>query len=105
MVLNTNERILIEQRIANDGKNLVVAYLLALILGLIGGHRIYLGRIGSAALMLLLAVTGIGLVVTALWTVVDLFRMPEMVRAQNDVLRQRLTMEAWGETYGFPNVA
>ncbi len=104
MTLNVNERIFIEQRITNDGKDLVVAYLLAIFLGAFGGHRFYLNRRGSAALMLMLAVTVVGLAVTLVWTIVDLTRLSSMVRGDNDELRKRLTLEALGEYYGFPAV-
>lgn len=69
-------------------KSLVTAYLLWTVglFGLLGLHRLYLGRIGSGILwMLSLGVFGVG-------AFVDLFLLPEMVRschqqAEIDVLR------------------
>ncbi len=58
-------------------KRLSVAYLLWLFAGLLGAHRFYLDREGTAALQFF---TGGGLVV---WWLVDLFLVPSMVRAYN----------------------
>lgn len=99
----TQERILIEQRIANDGKSLVVAYLLLFFFGGFGAHRFYLGRTGSAVAQLLLciagwltlmiAVGGVLLVVLGVWVIVDIFLVPGMIQAQKEAMRQRLTQE------------
>jgi TM2 domain-containing membrane protein YozV len=104
MSLNTEERILIEQRLTNDGKSPVVAYLPWFFLGGLGLHRFYLGATGSGVAMLLLFVLGwltlalvIGfalLLVFGIWWLVDAFLIPGMVQSSRDQLRQRMINEA-----------
>lgn len=89
MSLSTNEELLIETRVGNDGKNIVVAYLLWFVLGVFSAHRFYLGRPISALLQILSYFILIGF----LWWVVDLFLIPGMVREKNDELRRRLGNE------------
>lgn len=93
-MLTTQDRILIEQRIANAKPSTAVAYLLALFLGCFGAHRFYLGRTGSAIAQLILTITIIGLLVTGIWVLVDLFLIPGMIRQKIEVLRQQYTVEA-----------
>jgi TM2 domain-containing membrane protein YozV len=59
--------------VEND-RNKIVAAILALIVGWLGVHRFYLGRTGSAVVMLVLSCTVIGIPVTALWAFVDAIR-------------------------------
>ena len=49
------------------------AYILLLLLGLIGIHRFYLNRTGSAIAMLILTITGIGLIITFPWAILIYF--------------------------------
>ena len=42
--MNTQREILIEQRVTNDAKSPLVAYLLLIFLWGLGVHRMYLGR-------------------------------------------------------------
>ena len=98
MGLDTSERMLIEQRVTNDAKNIVVAYLLLIFLGVFGAHRFYLGRTGSAVVQLILTLTFVGLIVTAIWVFIDLFLVPGMVNEDKEKLRQRLTMEALSQS-------
>jgi TM2 domain-containing membrane protein YozV len=94
MALETTEQMLIEQRITNDSKNAVIAYLLWFFLWPFGAHRFYLARIGSAIVMLILSITVVGLIVTFIWAIVDLFLIPGMIKEDREKLRQQLTMEA-----------
>ncbi len=55
-------------------RNKMVAAILAFLLGPLGIHRFYLGRTGSAVLMLLLSCTVIGLILTVPWAFVDMIR-------------------------------
>ncbi|SDF29263.1 NINE protein [Limimaricola pyoseonensis] len=87
------ERLRIDARVAREGKQYPTALLLALFLGPLGAHRFYLGRRGSAAMMLMLAVTVVGLAVTLVWTLWDLVRLPRMVLDENRALRARLRDE------------
>jgi TM2 domain-containing membrane protein YozV len=52
-------------------KQRLVALLLCWFLGFFGGHRFYVGKTGSAVAMLLISLTVIGLIVTAVWWLVD----------------------------------
>jgi TM2 domain-containing membrane protein YozV len=67
-------------------KNAAAAYLLCIFLGAFGAHRFYLGRNGSGLAMLLITVLslGIGLIVTAVWALVDLFLIGGILRQVND---------------------
>jgi TM2 domain-containing membrane protein YozV len=103
MPLNTQEQILIEQRVANEAKSAGVAYLLLIFLGGLGAHRFYLGYPGTAAAMLVMFllgwvtlvvfVGGILLLIVAVWWIIDLFLIPGMVSAQKESVRNRMTNE------------
>lgn len=69
MALSVDEMSLIEQRVANDGPNLLIAYLLWFFLGFFSAHRFYLGQTGSAIAQFLLNCILIGLI----WTLIDAF--------------------------------
>ena len=53
-------------------KQILVAFLLAWFVGVLGVHRFYAGRIGSGVAMLILTITVVGIVVTSIWALVDL---------------------------------
>jgi TM2 domain-containing membrane protein YozV len=89
MTFSTNEQLLIETRVSNDGKNVLVAYLLWFFLGVFSAHRFYLGRPGTAILQILSYFILVGFV----WWVIDFFLIPGMVREENDALRRRLADE------------
>jgi TM2 domain-containing membrane protein YozV len=82
-------------------KSAGIAYVLWFFVGWLGGHRFYAGRIGSAIAILLLSifsvllsVVGIGLlgiVVVAVWCLVDAFLIPGMVKSHNNKLIDGLT--------------
>jgi TM2 domain-containing membrane protein YozV len=93
-MLTTQDKILIEQRISNEKPSMGTAYLLAIFLGLFGGHRFYLGRKGSAITMLILTCTILGIVITLIWHFVDLFLIPGMIREKIEELRRDFTMQA-----------
>ena len=103
MSLDTQKQILIEQRVTNDAKSPVIAYLLLIFLGGFGAHRFYLGKTGTAVTMLVLfllgwltLVLGVGLILLAavgIWAFVDLFLIPGIIRADQQALRQRLAIE------------
>ena len=57
-----------------DDRNRYIAALIAFLLGTLGVHRFYLGRIGSGIAMLVLTCTVIGLFVTVPWALIDMIR-------------------------------
>ena len=93
-MLNTQDRILIEQRVANDKPSMATAYVLGVFLGLFGAHRFYLDRKGSAIVMLLLSLTIIGLIITFFWHIIDWFLIAGWVREKTEDLRRDYTMQA-----------
>ena len=102
---NVQQQLLIEQRVANESKSQLVAYLLAILLWGLGVHRMYLGRWASGIIMLVLS--GIGLLTAPIligwipltfvwvWAFIDLFLIPGMVRNDQAVIRQRLMAGRW----------
>lgn len=89
MALSTAQLALIEQRITNDGPSAGIAYALWFFTGLLGGHRFYLGRPGTAVLMILLNLVFIGLI----WVLIDAFLIPGMIQSKRNDLRLRLMTE------------
>ena len=99
-MISTQDKILIEQRITNEKPSTGVAYLLAIFLGVLGAHRFYLGRAGTGVIMLLISLTFFGLVITSIWTLIDLFLIPGMIRSKVEALRQKYTLDALASTPG-----
>jgi TM2 domain-containing membrane protein YozV len=62
----------------------IVAALLAFFLGVFGAHRFYLGRTGSAVLMLVLTCTLFGMAITGIWALVDFVRFLAMSNGEFD---------------------
>jgi len=87
------KRLLIEQRVTNEGCSTGLTYIFWWFLGVFGAHRFYTGKKGSAIAMLIISLTFFGLAVTAIWWIVDAFLIPGMVREYNDNLRQKLNFE------------
>lgn len=86
MSLSVAELSLIEQRVANEGPNMAVAYLLWLFLGIFSAHRFYLGRTTSAIFQILSYLIIVGFI----WLLVDAFLIPGMFRARQDEIRHRV---------------
>jgi len=88
--LTNEERILVNSEVEKNGKSMVVAYLLAIFFGTLGIHRFYLGKKGSGLAMLLITVLtlGIGVLVTGIWTIVDLFLIPGMIKDNHDSIER-----------------
>jgi TM2 domain-containing membrane protein YozV len=55
-------------------RNKYVAAILAFLLGPLGIHRFYLGRVGTGILMLVLSCTIIGLLLSVPWAFIDMVR-------------------------------
>jgi TM2 domain-containing membrane protein YozV len=100
----SNGEAMIERRAAAGSKSARTAYLLWLVLGLFGAHRLYLERTGTGVIMLMLAVLGLltlpidvgtkFLAVSAAWMIIDAAFIPKMVASQHDEIRQKLIQEA-----------
>jgi TM2 domain-containing membrane protein YozV len=89
MVLTTNELMLIEQRVTNDGPSTGVAYLFWLFLWFVSAHRFYLGRPGTAILQILSYFILIGFV----WLLIDAFLIPGMIRDKRNEIRQNIALQ------------
>lgn len=103
MGLTTEQQMLVEQRLINEKKSPVVAYLLWFFLGGLGAHRFYLGKTGSAIGMLALFILGwltlflyIGilfLIVLGIWALIDAFLIPGMVERDAADKRRRISTD------------
>lgn len=90
----------IEQRVANESRSALIAYLLWFFFGMFGAHRFYLGRWVSGLLMLVLFGVGsalafilvgyIPLALVGLWWLIDALLIPGMIASDNAFLRFRL---------------
>ncbi len=98
--LSYRQRMEVDFRLASEKPDSVKAYALCILLGMFGAHRFYLGERRTAIIMLVLGLTVIGLPVSLLWAVVDLFRIPGMIRERTAQLRERLLAEAVAEAAG-----
>jgi TM2 domain-containing membrane protein YozV/ribosomal protein L40E len=56
----------------NGNKSIVVYLVLCWFFGIVGAHRYYAGKTGSAIAMTILTITIFGIVITTVWTLVDL---------------------------------
>ncbi|MBU2233156.1 MAG: NINE protein [Alphaproteobacteria bacterium] len=84
----------------SNKKSAGVAYLLWFFTGGVGGHRFYMGRIGSAVTQLILAILGwttvwfgVGLaflIPLGIWLLIDVFTLGGMVAKHNSDLMARL---------------
>lgn len=90
--LNNEEQLLVNSEIEKRGKNLLLAYILAIFVGTLAIHRFYLGRKGSAIAMLLLGIFSF-FIISSVWTLVDLFLIPGIVKEDN----QRIETETANE--------
>ena len=52
-------------------KSRLAAFLLAFFLGLFGVHRMYVGKVASGAIQLLLTITLIGIFFVSIWVFID----------------------------------
>ena len=75
MALTTEQMMLIEQRVANNGPNMAVAYMLWFFLGIVSAHRFYLGRTSTAILQIISYFILVGFI----WLLIDGFLIPSMM--------------------------
>lgn len=88
--LDARELMLLDSEVKSNGKNMLVAYVLWYFLGMVGGHRFYMGNTGSAVAQLILSISIIGLVVTSIWWIVDAFLLHNKVKEHNALLEYNL---------------
>lgn len=101
MNLSAAEQMLIEQRVTNEAKSTLVAYLFWFFLGGLGAHRFYLGRPATALAIMACLILGIAigrfgtplLGVVAIWLIVDLFMIPLMIQRQKNEVREKLKQQ------------
>ncbi|QLQ19144.1 MAG: TM2 domain-containing protein [Exiguobacterium profundum] len=103
MALTTEQQMLVEQRLANDKKSTLVAYLLWFFVGPFGAHRYYLGKTASGLVMLALLIVGfltvvlyigaIFLGILGIWMIVDAFLIPGLVEQNTAAARERISRE------------
>lgn len=70
-------------------KQILPAFLLVFLLGPLGVHRFYVGKVGTGVVMLLLSLTVFGLIVTGIWSLIDLIII--VVGSFTDAEGKRLT--------------
>jgi TM2 domain-containing membrane protein YozV len=70
----------------NNKKSVGIAFALWFFLSLFGGHRFYMGRTGTAIVMVILTCTVVGIVISGIWALIDAFSIPRWVRENNDRL-------------------
>ncbi|RRG18227.1 TM2 domain-containing protein [Weissella viridescens] len=88
--LTTNEKVLVNSEVQSKGKSTVLAYILAIFLGVFGAHRFYMGKTGSGVAMLLITILtlGFGMIITGIWDIVDLFLIPGWIKESNAVVER-----------------
>ena len=52
-------------------KKILPAFLLSFFVGVLGIHRFYVGKVWTGVLMLVLTISFVGLIVSAVWNLVD----------------------------------
>lgn len=99
--MNDTRALYIEQRVANESRSALVAYLLWFFLGFFGAHRFYLGRWGSGLVQLVLFGIGSALTIVlvgylplallGLWWLIDALLIPGMISSDNALLRWQIS--------------
>jgi len=85
--LTSEELQMLSIEMSNKRKSSGATWLLWLFTGVLGGHRFYLGKTGSAVLMLI-TLGGFGF-----WTFIDLFLINGMIRNTNEKIENELLSE------------
>lgn len=96
--LTTDQRLFIESQVSSRRKSMGAAYALWLFLGLLSMHRFYLERPGSAILQIILNCLVVGLI----WTLIDAFLIPGMIRDHANKVRNELMFHADPGAHALP---
>jgi len=96
--MDTRQLAILESELRSRGKNVLVAYILWYALGIIGGHRFFMKKTGSAVAMLILTLTVLGMVISIIWWIVDAFHVHRWVRDENLELEYQLANEILART-------
>lgn len=93
--LTNEELMLVNSEVEKRKKSAAVAYLLCIFFGTVGGHRYYMKKIGSAVAMTLITVLtlGLGVIITGIWNIVDLFLIGGWLRADQDNVEEAAAKE------------
>lgn len=91
--LSNQELLVVNSEVEKNSKSPVVAYLLWWFVGLMGGHRYYFGKTGSAVAMTLIFwltvwFFGLGFIITGIWMLVDAFQIPSWLKADKEEKEQ-----------------
>jgi TM2 domain-containing membrane protein YozV len=71
-------------------RSAAIAAVFCIFFGFLGLHRFYLNKKRSGAAMLILSLLGVGLPVAIIWSIIDLFRVGDMVDAYNNDLADKI---------------
>lgn len=107
-LLTPKERFRVEAEVSRSAKNAGRAYLLALLLGAFGAHRIYLGRYATGGFMLLGGVGTVGswffggfsmgaIPGLELWAIIDMLFIQKMLDRQQGELRAKVIERVLGD--------
>lgn len=93
--LSNQELLLVNSEVEKNSKSTLVAYLLWWFTGLIGGHRYYFGKTGSAVAMTLIVLLtlGLGSIITGIWMLVDVFHISSWLKADQKEKEQAAIQE------------
>jgi len=91
--LTNEEQLLVNSELRKNGKSMAVAYIFWMLLGSLGGPRFYLRKKGTAIAQLVLTLTGVGFIVSAIWAIVDLFLISGIARELNNDVENSVTEE------------
>ncbi len=87
--LTTEERILVNSEIEKNKKSSTLAWLLWFFVGTAGGHRYYMGKIGSAVAMTILTITVVGLLISSLWALIDAFLLGRWLQEDSEEVERK----------------
>ena len=91
--LSPQEKVLVDSQVANKAKKPVVAWLLWLFLGGFGGHRFYMGKPGTAVIMIICTLSFFGAFITGIWLIIDAFFIQKWVHQSQEQVEKEAIAE------------